>query len=968
MGQPYARPHARAGRRAPRPLNGSSLGAPVAWRAARGVLAVGLLAACRDEVTVPRLQPRAAAPMLSVAASTDVPGPIVQLPWLAGYGVQTSLTYDVNGRGDVVGWTYTYSTANGAKDDTYRATVWPGDGGPPRALIPLGGVDEPGVTHTEAYAINNLGDVVGVTWSDDAARLRATLWPAGGGPARELGTFDGADSEPLDINDRGDVVGSIGNTRAILWPAGGGPPRDLGPGLAHAINERGDIVGLTRSGTTLWPADGGAIRNLAALGGTYTQTWPKSINDRGDVVGYSFAPGGHAYRATLWLADGGPPRDLGTLGDAYPNSQAFGINDRGDIVGVSFADFRSPRATLWPSAGGPPVDLGVLSGGSRSRAVSISTSGFVAGYGSSATSYHDPSDGGGPMDVGIRWGEGTANDGEAPALSVPADFTREAVLPGGAKVKYAATASDNIGVTSLSCTLKSGTWFPIGTNTVSCVAIDAAGNQTSRGFVVKILGAPEQLTKLINIVKGAKVPSSYAAYLLDIVANVLAHVSSMPADAVDACKGLDVFIAEVRGNTATLIPAEKARRMIADARQIQDVIGCRLPLTVLRFSAPTSIVEGSDYTIIISGSDALGDRASLVYAFDCGLGDGYGAWSSTVNSVTCPVQLDQRPEPITVRGKVRDKDGAEREYQREVAVTNARPVATFAAMTPATISAGQSVTFHGAFTDAGLDDGPWTWRVVWGDNTPSGKGDVPTQGDLGPIVHTYARPGSYEAYLKVSDKDGKESYAAKVTITVLQRETATLVLRPQGTGFTTANGLSMQTNVGVQLEVWPATTVTWSSSDPSFTKASMNTTGLVVIRQGNEDLNTANEVVITATGADAVGTIQINSFNFDHFPRTMTLIWRPVTGAARYDVTIENGNGVELGCGGVPARCTQWSPSRWTTVPATTTDPITGSRQILHWYSFDFVGKQPGRWRVVAKDAAGSVLSTSEDVYFNFLR
>lgn len=183
--------------------------------------------------------------------------------------------------------------------------------------------------------------------------------------------------------------------------------------------------------------------------------------------------------------------------------------------------------------------------------------------------------------------------------------------------------------------------------------------------------------------------------------------------------------------------------------------------------APTAIFEGSDYTITLSGSDAgAKDRASLEYALDCGLGDGYSAWSAIVRSVTCAVQLDQRADSIRVRGKVRDKDGAETEYTHHIQVRNAAPRVTFAATTATTVKAGESVTFQAAFTDAGINDAPWTWRVVWGDNTPSAKGVSAVQGDLGPSMHTYAKPGLYTAYVNVQDKDGSDQSSRRIAITV----------------------------------------------------------------------------------------------------------------------------------------------------------------------------------------------------------
>ncbi|HET9010781.1 MAG TPA: PKD domain-containing protein, partial [Gemmatimonadaceae bacterium] len=67
---------------------------------------------------------------------------------------------------------------------------------------------------------------------------------------------------------------------------------------------------------------------------------------------------------------------------------------------------------------------------------------------------------------------------------------------------------------------------------------------------------------------------------------------------------------------------------------------------------------------------------------------------------------------------------------------------------------GKAVTLNASFTDAGVDDGPWTWRIAWGDGTPDEVGSAATQ--PGPIVasHSYADVGSYTATVYVTDKDG----------------------------------------------------------------------------------------------------------------------------------------------------------------------------------------------------------------------
>jgi hypothetical protein len=87
----------------------------------------------------------------------------------------------------------------------------------------------------------------------------------------------------------------------------------------------------------------------------------------------------------------------------------------------------------------------------------------------------------------------TVNDTEAPVVHVPDDMT-VGVDQGqnGAIVSYSpATATDNSGATtSPVCTPASGTLFPIGTTTVSCIATDAANNAGSATFTVTV-GMPD---------------------------------------------------------------------------------------------------------------------------------------------------------------------------------------------------------------------------------------------------------------------------------------------------------------------------------------------------------------------------------------------------------------------------------------------------------------------------------------------
>jgi hypothetical protein len=75
----------------------------------------------------------------------------------------------------------------------------------------------------------------------------------------------------------------------------------------------------------------------------------------------------------------------------------------------------------------------------------------------------------------------------APAIATSAGIVVEATSAAGAAVTFATpSATDAVGVTSVSCTPSSGSTFPIGTTTVMCRASDAASNTASSTFSVLV--------------------------------------------------------------------------------------------------------------------------------------------------------------------------------------------------------------------------------------------------------------------------------------------------------------------------------------------------------------------------------------------------------------------------------------------------------------------------------------------------
>ncbi|MGN6253030.1 MAG: HYR domain-containing protein [Marmoricola sp.] len=81
----------------------------------------------------------------------------------------------------------------------------------------------------------------------------------------------------------------------------------------------------------------------------------------------------------------------------------------------------------------------------------------------------------------------TVQDSTAPTLHMPGNVTVPATSAQGAAVSYAATASDLVdGAVAPTCSQPSGTVFPLGSTTVTCIAKDAHGNTASGSFDVTV--------------------------------------------------------------------------------------------------------------------------------------------------------------------------------------------------------------------------------------------------------------------------------------------------------------------------------------------------------------------------------------------------------------------------------------------------------------------------------------------------
>src|SRR6185369_7203196 len=112
-----------------------------------------------------------------------------------------------------------------------------------------------------------------------------------------------------------------------------------------------------------------------------------------------------------------------------------------------------------------------------------------------------------------------------------------------------------------------------------------------------------------------------------------------------------------------------------------------------------------------------------------------------------------------------DKDSGPDSASFTANVANANPMVTAAATQGATGGLSKSFSL-GSFNDLGVNDGPWSVDVNWGDSSSHTTFSATSQGALANKSHTYADNGSYTVSVTVTDKDsgsGSASFTATVT-------------------------------------------------------------------------------------------------------------------------------------------------------------------------------------------------------------
>jgi probable HAF family extracellular repeat protein len=302
----------------------------------------------------------------------DPDGRPTPLPTLGHHIAQVS---DINDAGTVVGLAYTPTAVP-------HAVLWRADG----TVVDLGA--RHGHLTSYAAAVNDRGAVVGHIGDD------AVLWQPNGTvqtlPDPESAWWTTAEG----LTDNGTIIGTTtlpgGVRHSIVWRGVDHRPTVLptdtelvavagrGWTAGHAVEPR-----TTMPAATVWnPA--GRVTAMGALPGA-AHSWASAVNGSGTAVGSStFAD--HSHRATRWNRFGAVTELSGPAG--FPLVLAVAVTDDETVVGYAQGETFPvvQRALRWDRFG-RPSELGTLPGTLGARPIAVNRRGMVVGIASNGVSH-----------------------------------------------------------------------------------------------------------------------------------------------------------------------------------------------------------------------------------------------------------------------------------------------------------------------------------------------------------------------------------------------------------------------------------------------------------------------------------------------------------------------------------------------------------------------------------------------------
>ena len=220
-----------------------------------------------------------------------------------------------------------------------------------------------GDNFSTAYAINNNGEIIGVSY-DANIQIASGTTPGSLTLLGGSGFFD------------------TGTTPTVI-PAIGANPKGLSIATPVALSDSGEIVGAsTQSGASAQVGFidvGGVVTNVSSL----LDAVPVGVNDSGVLIADEVSTSSVVrYNGTVQTL----------IGLTSSTPIAFAINNSGVVAGeseTSTSTTAAPNTRIveWPANSATPTDLGGLSGFSVTVAFGINSAGDAVGYGFNPVGY-----------------------------------------------------------------------------------------------------------------------------------------------------------------------------------------------------------------------------------------------------------------------------------------------------------------------------------------------------------------------------------------------------------------------------------------------------------------------------------------------------------------------------------------------------------------------------------------------------
>lgn len=217
--------------------------------------------------------------------------------------------------------------------------------GQPFELLPL----PPGMVSSRAHDINDAGVIVGAVCPNEYIQTQPTaaVWYPVAGGGYDVEILDGLPGDPYSgayaVNDLGDIVGASGfwgwnPDHGVLFAAGG--PVALPSGILGVdINDQRVVV----SGNRLLDLDTGVITTIPLPAGNWQGVVSSTVNENNEICGYIAGYSSCSLFPVRWRETAG----WEFLGGCAPTAtSATAMNDRGDALqyyysttsGASFVD------------------------------------------------------------------------------------------------------------------------------------------------------------------------------------------------------------------------------------------------------------------------------------------------------------------------------------------------------------------------------------------------------------------------------------------------------------------------------------------------------------------------------------------------------------------------------------------------------------------------------------------------------